>query len=175
MEELAKKVGADQGLMEVLAKAIGGSCSVQIYGSIPTETLAAAMRAAGATPIQEGFAMAMRAHAVPAPGKKTEDSGKVTLSSVVDQSAEGKVEKLDTKEVRDMFATYARKYGALPAWDEEPSREQISAMKHSKGAGQAPYCDFGALGPQAAERKPHSAGARRRHVQEGDAPRAKQL
>ena len=80
----------------------------------------------------------------PAPPKP---ASKLKLSSLVDTQLDGDLQELPPAEVQDMFQHYARRRGAPPHKDHEPTEDQLSAVHQLLRADRAPYVDFALFGP----------------------------
>eukprot|EP00971_Amphidinium_carterae_P334725 6470165-Amphidinium_carterae.1 len=72
---------------------------------------------------------------------------KTKLSSVLDQSCEAEVQRLDADHITKLYVSYERKRGGLPHEDCDPSVDQISAYHQAMGDGTLPYADFSVFGP----------------------------
>jgi hypothetical protein len=46
-----------------------------------------------------------------------------------------------------MFDEYCTKYGEVPAVEEEPTTDQLGAVRQLLDGGQVPYVDFAIFGP----------------------------
>ena len=71
----------------------------------------------------------------------------VKLSQVIDDTLTGTVNRMDNLTWSRMAKAYKDKYGALPKKDQEPSIEQVSALRQLLAMMQGPYVNFGLWGP----------------------------
>eukprot|EP00971_Amphidinium_carterae_P123961 2455224-Amphidinium_carterae.1 len=68
------------------------------------------------------------------------------MSNIIDQALDAEVEMIPEPQIREMFRRYTDVYGGLPHPQEEPTPEQLSALKDKIDKDTAPYADFGVWG-----------------------------
>eukprot|EP00971_Amphidinium_carterae_P282943 5616882-Amphidinium_carterae.1 len=74
-------------------------------------------------------------------------SRKRKMSNIIDQALEAEIEMIPEPQIREMFRRYTDTYGGLPHPQEEPTPEQLPALKDKIDKDTAPYADFGVCGP----------------------------
>ena len=76
-------------------------------------------------------------------------SRKLKLKDLVDQVTEDECDVMTEKNVAECYARYETLMGEdeKPAYDEDPTLEQLSAVGYLLRAGINPYVDFGVFGP----------------------------
>ena len=74
---------------------------------------------------------------------------KLKLKDLIDQICEDECEFLSEAEIAAAYARYEALMGAgeKPAYDEDPTQDQLSAISHLLKLGLNPYVDFGLFGP----------------------------
>ena len=83
------------------------------------------------------------------PGETTKESKERTLkfTQVLDQGDDGEFEVLNEEDKMVLLQRYVNSTGAMPEEEEEPTIEQLSALKKKIALCKPPYCDFGVFVP----------------------------
>ena len=83
------------------------------------------------------------------PGEITKESKERTLkfTQVLDQGDDGEFEVLNEEDKMVLLQRYVNSTGTMPEEEEEPTIEQLSALKKKIALGKPPYCDFGVFVP----------------------------
>eukprot|EP00913_Durusdinium_trenchii_P011626 g10919.t1 len=99
------------------------------------------------TPTSPGRSSARREAS--SPGESIKESKERTLkfTQVLDQGDDGEFEVLNEEDKMVLLQRYVNTTGAMPAEEEEPTIEQLSALKKKLALGKPPYCDFGVFVP----------------------------
>ena len=89
------------------------------------------------------------ARASAATGEFVKETKERTLkfTQVLDQGDDGEFEVLNEEAKMILLQKYVMMTGALPEEEEEPTIEQLSALKKKLSLGKPPYCDFGVFVP----------------------------
>ena len=89
------------------------------------------------------------ARASAAPGEFVKETKERILkfTQVLDQGDDGEFEVLNEEAKMILLQKYVMMTGALPEEEEEPTIEQLSALKKKLSLGKPPYCDFGVFVP----------------------------
>eukprot|EP00971_Amphidinium_carterae_P026600 525120-Amphidinium_carterae.1 len=64
------------------------------------------------------------------------------MTQIIDQAAETDFEVMSDVEVRKLFDCYDQTQGGRPHPSEEPTTDQLSALRHLLAGDSAPYTDF---------------------------------
>eukprot|EP00971_Amphidinium_carterae_P348659 6490615-Amphidinium_carterae.1 len=72
---------------------------------------------------------------------------KCKLSSVLDQTCDAEVVRLDAETISNLYHAYEVNRGGVPHSDHDPSVDQLSAYHQALGDGSLPYADFAVFGP----------------------------
>ena len=111
------------------------------------------------TPIQRGKLLHSVRNALKDLGITPPDMGQVALptdqgtgrrkrlSQVIDQGADAEFDIMGETCFRELLSGFDVANGGLPAPEEEPSGEQLSALRGVLRSDAAPYCDFAVYGP----------------------------
>ena len=84
---------------------------------------------------------------IAAPGLPPPASTKKKLCEHISQNAEGEFEPLSTEEYTAALVRYKKICGDYPPYNERPTKDQLGALKAILAKGDAPYMDFGIVGP----------------------------
>ena len=69
------------------------------------------------------------------------------VHQVLDQGDDGEFEVLNEEDKMVLLQRYVNSTGTMPEEEEEPTIEQLSALKKKIALGKPPYCDFGVFVP----------------------------
>ena len=83
----------------------------------------------------------------PATAGAAQPDRKMKFSAVLDQSDETEFAVASEQQKQLWLQTYIQATGGLPQENEEPSTEQVSAMRRRIGQGMSPYADFALFVP----------------------------
>eukprot|EP00972_Heterocapsa_arctica_P038852 5724387-Heterocapsa_arctica.AAC.1 len=85
--------------------------------------------------------------AAPVAVANTQETRSKKLSQTIDQGADAEFEVMDESEVRQLFSNYDSLNGGRPQPGEEPTAEQLSALRRVLETDAAPFTDFAVWGP----------------------------
>ena len=142
---------------------LGGSVSTSLGDLllIPCQDLQAALRSntsgQGLLPLERGVIVRALTEGASAIGFQQPDLGqtqkaeavgaKRKMSAVIDQALDSEFVGMTEAGVRDLFNKFDRDQDGLPLAYEEPSAEQLQALKEVIAADRSPYADFAVWGP----------------------------
>ena len=72
---------------------------------------------------------------------------KVKLGSIIEQTNDNEQNLLDSGSIQAAFERYKKSFGDFPPAEEEPTGDQLTALKAVVDAQGPPYADFGIWGP----------------------------
>ena len=79
--------------------------------------------------------------------KKDTKERTLKFTQVLDQGDDGEFEVLNEEDKMALLQKFINTTGALPEEEEEPTIEQLSALRKKLSLGKPPYCDFGVFVP----------------------------
>ena len=83
----------------------------------------------------------------PIDSKKDTKERTLKFTQVLDQGDDGEFEVLNEEDKMGLLQKFINTTGALPEEEEEPTIEQLSALRKKLSLGKPPYCDFGVFVP----------------------------